>query len=215
MSQSSVEGAEGWVKAKAAFSDMWEGISRAVAEPILEYLTNHWQDVRAAMISFTDATIEAIPVAMGVIVDYGHRVLTVLEIMLKNTAGIAEIFGYLGNSAFQNMAPHLASLANDLDRLNVSLDEVTQSSEKFRAQWRARSIEMDGGFDVGQGGPRTVHNHISIDARDTSPQQAGDAVRRELESRARRQRGAATSGHVAHATGAKRPISLFDIRDYQ
>jgi hypothetical protein len=212
--ESSTEGAEGWVKAKAAFSDMWEGISRAVAEPVLEYLTEHWADVREAMISFTDATIEAMPTVMSAIVGAMDPVLAVLQEVIKNVAGLAELWAYLGG-VHTDAGVHLMSLAGDLDRLRNGLDEVTASSERFRQHWRERGREMDGGFDTGMGGPRTVHNHVQVNLHEGSgAREAGEAVTRELLAHQRKSKGTAARGHVARASGGKAAaVRLFD--DYR
>ena len=145
----------GWVKASAAFDDLWKGLSKVVAEPFLKYLTENWQDVRRAIIQFADAAVEVIPPAMRMVYNVMYPVLSLIQEFVDESATLAAILDALG--IHNNAAEHLLKLSTTIGSLQSALPQIIIDSDKAREEWRAHEgVRTDGQ------GPTEQHNHIAI-----------------------------------------------------
>lgn len=140
--ESATQSAEGWDKASAAWSDMWTGISRAAAEPVLQYLTNHWHDVRIAIIDTADAIVETMPAALRVIELAATPVIGLFKEMLTEFAGLAAMADHFGLS--NNAADPMMKLVTDLTSLQSTLPEIVQNADRFRDEWRNNAANSGG-----------------------------------------------------------------------
>ena len=128
----SVKAAQGWMNLKAAIDDMWEGLKIKFADRFLDFVNEHWDQIRQTVLQLADALAQALPAAAKLAVVSFQILLQQLEdllVVLNDITSLTDAF-HITSGANQPIQNLLSSMTNFEEPL-AQLSAMVGGSREF------------------------------------------------------------------------------------
>lgn len=129
-----------WLEMSTEVGEAWEGMKKKLTEPILDYLTDHWDEIKPVLLDLSDTVGKAIPLSFELAVLGGQAFLSVIQALLTPLEALAAITDKLGITS--GLDDSLHNLEGSIDKARGSLNQINIHALNIKVEPHELATEM-------------------------------------------------------------------------